>query len=65
MAKIKISSTELVWVFHQRLEAFDDCPPVSIMRDKDAALAFGARSLRMSIVEVSAEMGDFERDGSS
>jgi hypothetical protein len=24
MAKIWISSTELVWVFHQRLEAFDD-----------------------------------------
>ncbi len=27
MAKIRISSTELVWVFHQKLEAFDDCPP--------------------------------------
>jgi hypothetical protein len=27
MAKIGISSSELVWVFHQRLEAFDDCPP--------------------------------------
>ena len=27
MAKIRISSTELVWVFHQRLEAFYDCPP--------------------------------------
>jgi hypothetical protein len=27
MAKIRISSTDLVWVFHQRLEAFDDCPP--------------------------------------
>jgi hypothetical protein len=27
MAKIRISNTELVWVFHQRLEAFYDCPP--------------------------------------
>lgn len=26
MTKIRISSTELVWVFRQRLEAFDDCP---------------------------------------
>ena len=38
MAKIKISSTELVWVFHQRLEAFDDCPPevpIAIVPDPD------------------------------
>ena len=27
MTRIKISSTELIWVFRQRLEAFDDCPP--------------------------------------
>jgi hypothetical protein len=27
MAKIKISSTELVWIFHEKLKAFDDCPP--------------------------------------
>ena len=24
MAKIRISGTDLVWVFHERLEAFDD-----------------------------------------
>jgi hypothetical protein len=38
MAKIKISSTELVWIFHQRLEAFDDCPsevPIAIVPDPD------------------------------
>ena len=38
MAKIKISSTELVWVFHQRLEAFGDCPsevPIAIVPDPD------------------------------
>jgi hypothetical protein len=38
MAKIKISSTELVWVFHQKLEAFDDCPsevPIAIVPDPD------------------------------
>jgi hypothetical protein len=27
MAKIKISSTDLIWIFRQKLEAFDDCPP--------------------------------------
>jgi hypothetical protein len=27
MAKIGISSTDLVWVFHERLEAFDDASP--------------------------------------
>jgi hypothetical protein len=38
MAKIKISSTELVWIFHQRLEAFDDCPSevtIAIVPDPD------------------------------
>ena len=27
MARKTISSTELIWIFHQKLEAFDDCPP--------------------------------------
>ena len=27
MAKIRISSTELIWIFRQKLEAFGDCPP--------------------------------------
>jgi hypothetical protein len=27
MAKIEISSTELVWIFHEKLKAFKDCPP--------------------------------------
>ena len=34
MAKIGISSTDLVWVFHQRLEAFDDASrglPIAIV----------------------------------
>ena len=38
MAKIRISSAELVWVFRQRLEAFDDCPPevpIAIVPDPD------------------------------
>jgi len=26
MAKTKISSTDLIWMFHERLKAFDDCP---------------------------------------
>ena len=26
MAKTKISSTELIWIFHEKLKAFDDCP---------------------------------------
>jgi hypothetical protein len=37
MAKIRISSTELVWVFHQRLEAYD-CPtevPIAIVPAHD------------------------------
>ena len=34
MTKIKISSSELVWIFHQRLEEFDDCSrqaPIAIV----------------------------------
>ena len=26
MAKTKISSTDLVWIFHEQLQAFDDFP---------------------------------------
>jgi hypothetical protein len=26
MAKTKISSTDLIWIFHEKLKAFDDCP---------------------------------------
>jgi hypothetical protein len=38
MAKTRISSAELVWVFHQKLEAFDDCPsevPIAIVPADD------------------------------
>ena len=38
MPKIRISSTELVWVFHQRLEAFYDCSrqvPIAIVPARD------------------------------
>ena len=27
MAKTKISSTDLIWIFREKLSAFDDCPP--------------------------------------
>jgi len=42
MAKIRISSTELVWIFHQRLEAFYDCPPevpIAIVPDDGSWMA--------------------------
>jgi hypothetical protein len=26
MARKPISSTDLIWIFHEKLEAFDDCP---------------------------------------
>ena len=26
MARKTISSTDLIWIFHEKLEAFDDCP---------------------------------------
>jgi len=38
MTRIKISSTELIWVFRQRLEAFDDCSrqvPIAIVPARD------------------------------
>jgi hypothetical protein len=38
MDKIWISSTELVWVFHERLEAFEDCSrevPIAIVPAPD------------------------------
>ena len=27
MAKTKISSTDLIWIFREKLSTFDDCPP--------------------------------------
>jgi hypothetical protein len=27
MAKTKVSSTELIWMFRERLSSFDDCSP--------------------------------------
>jgi hypothetical protein len=38
MARKTISSTELIWIFHQKLEAFDDCPkgaPIAIVPASD------------------------------
>jgi hypothetical protein len=29
MAKIRVSSTELVWIFHETLKSFDDCSPTT------------------------------------
>jgi hypothetical protein len=26
MARTKISSTDLIWIFHERLQVFPDCP---------------------------------------
>jgi len=49
MAKIGISSTDLVWVFHQRLEAFDDSSrqvPIAIVPAPDVGWTaiLGAKS---------------------
>ena len=49
MAKIRISSTELVWVFHQRLESFDDCPsevPIAIVPDDGSWMAVMSAKVR-------------------
>ncbi len=27
LAKIKISTTDLIWIFREKLSSFDDCPP--------------------------------------
>jgi hypothetical protein len=50
MDKIWISSTELVWVFHERLEAFDDCSrevPIAIVPAPDVMLLSPLRLIRM------------------
>ncbi len=34
MAKTKISSTDLIWIFQEKLSSFDDCPqsiPIAIV----------------------------------
>lgn len=40
MAKIKISSTDLAWLFHEELQAFDDFPlhgiPIAIVPTANA-----------------------------
>ena len=50
MAKIRISSTELVWgFFHQRLEAFYDCPPevpIAIVPDDGSWMAVMSAKVR-------------------
>src|SRR6267142_3027665 len=49
MAKIRISSTELVWIFHQRLEAFYDCPPevpIAIVPDNGSWMAVMSAKVR-------------------
>jgi hypothetical protein len=47
MAKIKISTTDLVWVFTQKLRSFDECIPgtdIAIVPSKDGWTAvMGAR----------------------
>ena len=38
MARKTISSTDLIWIFHEKLEAFDDCPegaPIAIVPASD------------------------------
>ena len=38
MARKTISSTDLIWIFHEKLEAFADCPegaPIAIVPDFD------------------------------
>jgi hypothetical protein len=49
MAKIRISSTELVWVFHQGREAFYDCPPevpIAIVPDDGSWMAVMSAKVR-------------------
>jgi len=38
MARKTISSTDLIWIFHEKLEAFDDCQegaPIAIVPTSD------------------------------
>jgi hypothetical protein len=40
MARKAISSTDLIWIFHEKLEAFDDCPegaPIAIVPASDVS----------------------------
>jgi hypothetical protein len=30
MAKKAISSTELIWIFHEKIKEFDDCPGLGL-----------------------------------
>jgi hypothetical protein len=53
MAKIRISSTELVWVFHQRLEAFYDCRPevpIAIVPDDGSWMAVMSAKVRGTLI---------------
>ena len=49
MAKTKISSTDLVWVFMEKLRSFSDCAPnvsIAIVPSKDGWRAIASRSDR-------------------
>jgi len=49
MAKTEISSTDLVWVFTEKLRSFGDCAPnvsIAIVPSKDGWMAIASRSDR-------------------
>jgi hypothetical protein len=49
MAKAKISNTDLVWIFTERLKSFPDCPPavsIAIAPSEDGWTAIASRNDR-------------------
>jgi hypothetical protein len=51
MAKTRISSTDLVWVFMEKLRSFSDCAPnvsIAIVPNKDGWSAIASRGDRIA-----------------
>jgi hypothetical protein len=49
LAKTKISSTDLIWIFREKLLSFDDCPrsiPIAIVPSDESWTAVTAQRVR-------------------
>jgi hypothetical protein len=49
LAKTKISSTDLIWIFREKLSSFDDCPPsipIAIVPSDESWTAVTAQRVR-------------------
>ena len=63
MAKTKISSTDLIWIFREKLSSFDDCPPslpIAIVPSDGSWTALTPHYVRKDTLIASSESSRFK-----